>query len=120
MRLKTTIIAGLLSLSSLSLQAAKLECPSLDFKTFLNAYMADVTVQKAFTQIPGTPIEKLTFPMIPNADSLKKEGMKLSIKRPKRNHAEVYLEKDQTDYRIIFYFNKKACWQLIRAEDVSG
>lgn len=126
MKMKTTLIAGALLLSSVSgfaqFAATKKTpvCPSQDFKVFLDAFTASKEVQKAFTQLSNVPADKVTYPIIPSAKTRKSEGMTLKVEQLKKNSAKVVLDKDQTDYRIEFYFQKQDCWTLVRAEDVSG
>ena len=58
--------------------------------------------------------------MIPNAQNRKNDNLNLKVKQLKSNTAKVVLDKNETDYKIIFYFEKKNCWMLIKAEDLSG
>lgn len=108
-----------MSLSTLPAWTAT-ACPSQDFKVFLNVFADSTKVQKAFTQIPNVSFDKLTFPIIPGAKARKKDDLNLSVAQLKKNSAKVVLDKSETDYRIEFYFEKKECWMLVRAEDVSG
>ena len=130
MKLKTIILVAITVISAPSFanhgapapapKPLAIACPSTDFKKFIYAFADSVEVQKAFTKIPGVDNEETTFPMIPSASKREEERMGLHLENVTKNSAKVVLDKDQTDYKVAFYFEKKACWTLVKVEDLSG
>lgn len=97
-----------------------MQCPSTNFKKFLSAFTESSDLQQTFSQLPQTSDSQVTFPVIPNAENRKSEGMEIHVAKLKRNRAQVILDKPETDFKVVFYFQKKACWQLVRIQDLSG
>lgn len=134
---KTLFISMLLLLSSPSYATmhpssvasnsskATMQCPSTDFHKFLAAFIDSIELQKAFTRLPKKFYPTVTYPVIPNATDRKTDRITLRVTELKNNRAKVILDKAETDYQLAFTFTKetfkkKACWQLIRIDDLSG
>ncbi len=132
MKMPMTLIASLLLLTSVpsfanhaeahapKAVASEVKCPSQNFKKFIHAYAESEEVQKAFTKIPGVENDETTFPMIFDAERRKTESMNLKIEELKDKTAKVIIDKDETDYKVAFYFEKKKCWTLVKVDDLSG
>jgi hypothetical protein len=110
-------------------------CPSQEFPVFLDAFVGNAEVQKAFTATPlridsldsnaepepepvSTMTSDFTFPVIPGEKEQSAAGLSLSIERA-GSDSVVTLEKADTDYQVLYYFRKDACWTLYRKEDKS-
>ena len=95
------------------------QCPSTNFKSFLSTFINSTDVQKAFTHL-STANGEVNFPVIPNAADRKAEDMRVKVAELRGTRAKVILDKPETDFKVVFYFQKKACWQLVRIQDLSG
>ena len=95
------------------------QCPSASFGAFLGVFIKNVNVQKTFTHIQ-TANGQVTFPVMPNAAQRKADGTVLKITRLTAKEAQVTLSKPETDFKVVYFFQRKGCWQLVRIEDLSG
>jgi hypothetical protein len=113
-------------------------CPSAKFSAFFAAYADSVALQKAFTDYPlahvlldhavePEPREikvrlakgKLAFPLIPSRAERKRAALALRIDEVTAQSAKVSLFKEDTGYKVEYFFRKDACWKLERKEDRS-
>jgi len=113
-------------------------CPSLNFDSFLKAFVDDVELQKAFTAEPlesqtidamaepepalVTKVKtatELEFPLIPSGQKQAGEGLKMRQSLLENGDIKVTLAKEDTDYQMSFYFKKNGCWKLIRMRNDS-
>lgn len=62
---------------------------------------------------------ELQFPLIPNEQQQASEGLKMRQSVLENGDVNVTLAKEDTDYQMSFYFNKGACWKLIRIRNDS-
>jgi hypothetical protein len=100
--------------------SATMQCPSTSFPKFLTAFIDSPDLQKTFTHLPASVSSTMPSPIIPSAKTRNAEGMKIHTTKLKRNRAEVILDKPETDFKVVFYFQKKKCWQLVGVKDLSG
>lgn len=113
-------------------------CPSTDFDGFLDAFLVDTEVQKAFT---SSPVESqavdptaepepaivtkkiaaadLQFPLIPNMQEQAAQGLSLRQSVLDDGSIKVTVGKADTDQQQSYYFKKGACWQLFRIRNES-
>jgi hypothetical protein len=113
-------------------------CPSLNFDSFLKAFVGDVELQKAFTaeQLESQTVDataepepalvtklqtkaELQFPVIPSEQQQANEGLKMRQSVLENGDTKVTLAKEDTDYQMSFYFKKDECWKLIRIRNDS-
>lgn len=124
--------------SSSDAEQQQLACPSQDFSAFLNAFAERVEVQRAFTTYPlqkqhlesGADPEpkpvvrnlsrsQVSFPVIPAASERKLKQLTLRAEPVGDSAVKLFLVKADTDYQVVYFFNKDACWRLDRIEDGS-
>ena len=117
---------------------AGIACPSEDFPSFIHAYMDNEAIQRKFIRYPlpslyvdatAEPEPKeivetlqrgqVEFPIMPSSQEQKDIPLELKIIDMKATEAKVLLFQPGTDYGLIFYFQKNACWELVRKEDHS-
>ena len=113
-------------------------CPSPDFNSFLKTFMGDVEIQKKFS---ADPLEsqtvdataepepalvtkmltatELQFPLIPSEQQQASEDLKIRQSELENGDVKVTLAKEDTDYKMSFYFKKNGCWELIRIRNDS-
>ncbi|WJK09792.1 hypothetical protein [Pseudomonas fluorescens] len=116
---------------------ASAACPSPDFSTFLSAFSERADVQKTFVQQPlkmvttvaGDPEpemqksslsgDQLKFPIIPDVAKREAQGLTLTVKEERGDHAIAILQKPDTDYVFEYRFVRGQCWQLEEVMDYS-
>ncbi|WP_242101562.1 hypothetical protein [Lysobacter sp. M2-1] len=119
--------------------AAAVACPSQEFDQFLQAFMRDVAVQRAYTRDPyaltlydpqnleadPTTMQlaagEVTFPVMLTADELERQGVVWEVER-KAQDAYVVSAHSQGSgaYAVAFTFKRGAgCWELAGAVDAS-
>lgn len=113
-------------------------CPSQDFDQFLQAFAANVDVQRAHTansllseslDVTAEPEPRLVsrqldrvdlrFPLMPSSQQQLDDGLKVSLTKLGGQVVEVTLRKPDTDYQVSFFFRKGDCWELYRKRDDS-
>lgn len=118
-------------------ESASRRCPSNDFSAFAVAFTEDVRIQKAFTRYPlaktwyvdssPEPIaqaglfkqHELEFPIIDGRDARARAGLSLKVKFHSNGIASLKLWKEDTDYQLIYTFEKKDCWFLTKLDNMS-
>ena len=122
----------------LGASAAQAACPAQKFPAFFASYADSVSVQKAFTDYPLAHIvldhaaqpepremklklarAKLSFPLLPGAAERKRAGLSLKVDEADTRKARATLSKEDTGYKVVYFFRKDACWKLERIEDRS-
>ncbi|WP_339466453.1 MULTISPECIES: hypothetical protein [unclassified Pseudomonas] len=116
---------------------ANVACPSTDFSAFLAAFSERADVQKSFLQQPlkmvttvaGDPepeMEKrslsgdeLKFPIILDQAKREVQGLTLTVKEERGDHAVAILQKPDTDYVFEYRFVRGQCWRLEEVMDYS-
>ena len=113
-------------------------CPSQDFPEFLKVFSENVDIQKAFTKYPlkkqqldldadpePEPVLRnlqrgqISFPVIPGESERKLKSLTLRIEKVEPKKAKLSLVKADTDWHVLYFFSKNACWNLERIEDWS-
>lgn len=115
----------------------QMKCPSQDFAVFSRAFSESVDIQKSFTNyrlsrlryVDDSPEPReqedfhmrsqLTFPLVPNAEHRAKLGWRIAAKDVTDTLATLELWKDDTDWSVVYIFEKRDCWYLSREEDHS-
>jgi hypothetical protein len=116
----------------------QIACPSRDFSKFIVAFSERKEVQMMFTRYPlkhqrldidaepePIPIvrrlrrDQVLFPVIPNEAERKQKSLVLRIDEGKSNHVKLTVIKTDSDYQIVYFFNRSSCWYLQRIEDWS-
>jgi len=116
----------------------RISCPSQDFDKFIQIFSESKDVQMRFTKYPlkqlqlnlaaepePKPIvqelwrDQVLFPVMPDEAERKQKSLVLHIDDRKSNHVELILEKDDTDYKINYFFSRDSCWYLERIENWS-
>jgi hypothetical protein len=109
-----------------------------DFQKFFIHFSESVQIQKKSIQIPFTEsyldsdeLTKLTFksrqkilseidfPVIPNRDIRSQRNYEIKIDPCKFHTAEVTLFKQDTDFKVIYFFEKKKKWILVSTQNWS-
>lgn len=113
-------------------------CPSDEISGFIDAFVASVEVQKAFTSssIESQAVDptaepepaiitkqvaasELEFPLIPNKQEQAAQGLSLRQSVLDDGNIKVTVGKADTDQQKSYYFKKGACWQLFRIRNES-
>lgn len=124
--------------SNPSAEVTNLVCPSSEADQFIDAFVASIDVQKAFTsssienQILDPTAEpepaivttqlavaELQFPLIPNKQEQAAQGLSLRQSVLDDGTLKVTVGKADTDQQKSYYFRKDACWQLFRIRNES-
>jgi hypothetical protein len=128
--------------SSTSNEAGKPEsgsprCPSKDFSAFAIAFAEDVQIQKAFTRyllartwyVDSSPEpiaqaglfkqDELEFPIIDGRDARARAHLTLKARVHSNSVASLKLWKEDTDYQLVYTFEKKGCWFLTKLDNMS-
>lgn len=119
--------------------AAASRCPAGDFAGFVRRFTDDAAVQRRYTATPlidehidaqASPeprtatrrldVRTLRFPVMPNRQAQRKDGLAASTKVLADGDREVTLAKADTGYQIRYRFQRSGdCWQLVRRSDGS-
>ncbi len=118
--------------------ALRISCPAADFSVFMRAFSNDVDVQKAFTKSPlknqrldidaepepriviqNLGRHQIQFPVLPLREERGNQLLEISVDGVTADSAKVTLFKPDTDYQIYYFFEKSACWKLVRIENWS-
>ena len=111
-----------------------LGCRLDSFKYFFNDFSSGTINQRKYTIVPleklyinslsdpepskieiNLALEQIEFPVIPFL-----EGLSFSIEADEGlGKAKVRVEKEDTDYQVIYFFQHDTCWNLFRIEDWS-
>jgi hypothetical protein len=112
-------------------------CPAENFSEFIQIFSDDENIQRAFTQSPLKKQElkdadpepkpfvrtlrshEIKFPIFPLQKERESESLEMRVTKMTSRNAHVILEKPDTDYSILYFFQKKRCWRLVRVEDWS-
>ena len=116
----------------------KIVCPAHDFSNFIKVFSENVNIQIAFTKYPlqqqkldlnaepePKPVmrkllrDQVLFPVMPNALERRKKSLVLKIDEERLNHVNLTIFKEDTDYKVSYFFKKYSCWHLERIEDWS-
>jgi hypothetical protein len=103
-----------------------LECPSLDFHKFIDAFAESAEVQRAFTIVPikfrrnsSAALEEykgeLQFPLFPSREKRVVWKMDYDVVELSAVHAKISLHltaNTASESLYAYYFRKDACWQL--------
>jgi hypothetical protein len=121
-------------------------CPSQDFQEFLEIFVEDEAVQRAFTKTPlitlsfdfdakPNPVrfieelayQKIKFPVFPSSQERAKRSLKFWISGLfDDRHAEVWISPENADSRISpagktsYLFSKDSCWRLVFVDSAYG
>ena len=63
--------------------------------------------------------DQVLFPVMPNALERRKKSLVLKIDEERLNHVNLTIFKEDTDYKVSYFFKKYSCWHLERIEDWS-
>lgn len=121
-----------------ALVESHIACPAQIFSKFIDKFSNDVSTQMAFTEVPlifqyldfskepePSPViekigkNKIRFPVMPLHEERIDNLLTINVVHSNLIDAEVLLFKDDTDYKISFFFKKKDCWKLVRIENWS-
>lgn len=113
-------------------------CPSQNFDIFLKLFSEDKEIQMEFTKYPLMRLEldlnaepepkqilrklsreDIEFPIMPDEASRTKKSLIIRVDEHISRRAKVALTRIDTDYLIVYIFNRKSCWKLERVEDWS-
>lgn len=121
-------------------QVKKVACPGWDFHIFLSQFSNIEAIQRTYVIDPlivqvldpdtepepqpqpitrKTHYRQLKFPIMPLAAERKEKSLVLRIDKVTDRNAEVTLLKEDTGYRLSYFFVKTGCWRLVRIEDWS-
>jgi len=116
--------------------AAAPVCPTT-FQAFLKKFTDDRTFQFAATaaRIDDSHVEdgdpepvsvkmnlsknKLVFPIIQSTAEQKRLGLEMEVRDAGSLKPEVKVQKADTDWVVLYKFEKRACWVLVAREDWS-
>lgn len=119
-------------------QANSSQCFSKDFSGFFVHFSNSTEVQKSSTHFPleklhididaepePAPVvesldaSKVNFPVFPAEAERRAKGLVIRVDEQDVQHARVVLTKEDTDYQVLYFFQKNMCWALVRMEDWS-
>lgn len=119
-------------------RASPSDCPSHDFPHFLSAFSEHVDAQERYIGFPlekqhldksaepepklvveRLPASQVALPVMPSNSERTARTLSLSTAMIDENNAKVFLMKADTDFQVIYFFRKDACWSLYRIEDWS-
>ena len=111
-------------------------CPSQDFREFLNVFSESIVIQRAFTKYPLKKRQlkvkagseprpfvrhldrnQINFPVIPAETERREKHLILQFFDYSGPAGEAMLVKSDTDFQILFKFEKNSCWQLTSIDD---
>ena len=112
-------------------------CRAENFAAFLQRFASDSDFQKQVTASPlqklvvdgsalpePKPVEKTielapaNFPIYPSARRIEEDSLQIQVK-PGERGMTVSVSKADTDYLVVYLFEHRECWTLVRIEDWS-
>lgn len=113
------------------------DCSRQSFPEFLSHFSADVSFQRQSVVYPLVKMqvidaepeprphttrqsqEEVVFPVMPDRNTRDADGLMLETESVRATDAKVLLYKPDTDYQVMYIFERTACWQLTEIQDWS-
>src|SRR5690606_38109614 len=104
------------------------DCSHRSFPEFLNHFSTDVSFQRQAVAYPLVKMqiidaepeplphttrisqEEVVFPVMPDKSKRDADGLMLETESVRATDAKVLLYKPDTDYQVIYLFERAACW----------
>jgi len=146
MRYIVAITAGILAACSTAPGPGKLMkadrpsiCDKAHFQDFIDSFSEDVQVQRKHTEFPlhkreyrhvttqvdPVPVESVVkesdvrFPVYPSPNEMHARSLTAEVVAQNAGNAEVRVSRADTNYLVVYSFEHKSCWKLVRVEDRS-
>lgn len=131
-----TQVSAVAAIDAAQQSSAAPACPTQDLKQFVAAFAQSDAIQRAFTAaeiqtvyvdwnaqpepaevVRSMQRDQLTFPVMPNQDRQRANGLQFRIVSLVNDQATVALEVPDTDAQLLYTFKRNSCWSLVRIVD---